>query len=234
MEEKKVILSFSRVTVTERGGAASELSDVTFDLHAGDLMLVRVDEEVPSPPLADTAQGIAEPERGTVTFLDRDWSGLGPDAAAALRARTGRVFESGGWLSNLDLDENVVLAESHHTSRPLREIHEEAAKLAVEFGITDLAGTRCHQVSLQDLQRAGWVRAFLGDPLLLILERPERDVNPGLTGPLLESVGAALARGAAVVWLTSSSRIWEEVVFDNSLRFAMSGPELVPVAETVS
>jgi len=232
--ENDPVLAFDNVTVKEKRGRVRGLCGASFAIHRGELMLVRLAEDAHAAPLADAAQGLGEIEEGSVRFLGQPWQTLAPDAAAALRGKTGRVFESRAWLSNLDLDENVFLAESHHSRRPLTEIKAEALKLAGDFGLSGLGETRCHNVLPPDLRRAEWVRAFLGNPSLLILERPTRDVASHMTAPLEEAVSAACKRGAAVLWITSNPRIWRDGAFNSCLRFALSGPELQPVAETVS
>ena len=105
-------------------------------------------------------------------FEDTDWEEMAADAAAAARGRIGRVFEVRGWISNLDVDENITLAQRHHTSRPLGEIEAEALALAQQFGLADLPRLRPAMLRAGELRRAAWIRALLGAPTLILLEHP--------------------------------------------------------------
>src|SRR5688572_20924135 len=101
------ILKFSKVTVETSGDYETGLSDVSFEIGAGDLLLVRIERENERLPLADVSQGLLQTERGTVSFLGDDWTARSPDEAAAERGRIGRLFEDEGWISDLDVDENI-------------------------------------------------------------------------------------------------------------------------------
>ena len=159
------------------------ISVVTSTLNAADLMLVRVEEGLTRLPFVDVAQGLVEPESGRVMFLGEDWCAMPAGRSAERRGKIGRVFESHAWISNLDVDENVTLAQRHHTLRPEGEIAAEADALAAQFGLRELPHVRPAVVRRADLRRAEWVRAFLGEPRLIILENPTRDVPAdALTG----------------------------------------------------
>ena len=137
---------------------------------------------------------------------------------SALRAIIGRVHDRAEWIPNLDLDENVLLAQRHHTSRGEREIREEAAGLARGFGLETLPARRVHLVGRRDLAAAACVRAFLGGPVLVMLDRPARGMSGSLRPALVETVASARRRGAAVVWITDDPGVWESPALNPALR----------------
>ncbi len=151
----------------------------------------------------DAVCGIEPPPEGVVRFNGADWRELPPAEAERRRARIGRVFEGAAWVSNLDVDENVLLAQRHHTRRPDAELRAEAERLARTFGLARLPGTRAAWTDPRDLQRAQWVRALLGAPALLLLEFPERRAAAVHVAALAAAVDAARARGAGVLWITA-------------------------------
>ncbi len=153
---------------------------------------------------------------------------------ATLRGRIGRVFDAvgvgalgNGWVSHLDVDENVMLAQRHHTRRPSSEIEAEAAKLARMFGLPGLPRGRPAQARIPDLQRAACVRAFIGTPDLILLERPEQGVYPEIMPPLINAVRSARARGAAVVWLNDHPAVWGDRGIRPTWRCVMSGSQML-------
>jgi phospholipid/cholesterol/gamma-HCH transport system ATP-binding protein len=178
------------------------------------------------------AQGLTERYEGTATFLGRDWRSVRPEEGAALRGRIGRLFDAvgavgTGWVNNLDVDENIILSQRHHTARPTSEVEAEAAKLARMFGLPGLPRGRPAQMRLPDLQRAACVRAFLGTPDLVLLERPAQGVYPDIMPPLINAVRSARTRGAAAVWLTDNPAVWGDRGIRPTWRCVISGSQML-------
>src|SRR5688500_17693720 len=148
------ILSLSSLTVEFDPTYDSGIWNVTLRLGPGELALVRLERGHPRLPLADAAEGLVEPAEGSASFLGKDWRSVSPDESSALRGRIGRVFDGQAWVSNLDVDENVVLAQHHHTRRKPAEVADEAAKLARQFGLPGLPSGRPTFTRAPDLQRA--------------------------------------------------------------------------------
>ena len=135
-------------------------------------------------------------------------------------------------MSNLSVVENVTLRLRHHTRKPSREILNEAEKLARRFGLAEIPKDRSSFVPAADLRRAQWVRAFLGEPALLLLERPMQGIATAGLEPLITAVQAALGRGAVAIWITSDERVWNNDTIAVPWRFVVEGHRLRPVTET--
>ena len=225
---EEIILSFDGVTLAAQPPYEAGLDAVSFSLKGGELMVVRIEEGLGRLPFADAAQGLVELDAGRVTFLGEDWRAMPPNRSAERRGRIGRVFESHAWISNLDVDENVTLAQRHHTRRPEDEIAAEAAAFAGQFGLVELPRGRPAVIRRSDLRRAEWVRALIGKPQLIILENPTKDVYmdalPGLAG----AVKAARARGAAAIWMTDDVRALSHVAPESTQKFEFRGAGMVP------
>jgi len=204
------ILEFENVALEPGHSSESSLSGVSLKLHAGELILVLLDREHVHLPLADAASGLVEPAQGCVRFDGRDWTSLRVDESAAQRGRIGRLFDTECWVANLDMDENLMLAQRHHTRRDEAELREEAAELARQFHLPGLPLGQPGGYRRQDLQKAACVRAFMGRPVLILLERPTHDIYADALPALVNAVNSARRRGAAVVWTTESRRVWED------------------------
>lgn len=226
MNTTETVLEFKQVTV--EGGYLYDTAiwQVSFRLQRSELMLVRLEAGHFSLPLADAAQGLVEAIEGGVFFFGEAWSALSDKAKSAARARIGRVFEEPGWISELDMDENITLSQRHHTRRPESEIRDEAAELARRFSLPGLPQSKPSDLLAADLRRAACVRAFLGRPELLILERPTAGVYPEIMPALMGSVRAAQSRGAAVLWTTDDWEVWNDPGIKPTLRCAMTGSQM--------
>lgn len=224
------VLEFEEVAVDGGHGYDTAIWQVTLRLRRGELALVRLEAGHLRTPLADAAQGLVEPLQGSVRFLGAPWPSLSSTALAAARAKIGRVFDEPAWISELDMDENITLAQEHHSRRPLAAIRENAAELARRFSLPGLPLGRPSLMLAPDLRRAACVRALLGTPELLILERPACGVYPEIMPALMASVGAARARGAAVLWTTDNAEEWNDAGIRPTIRCTMTGSQLSIVA----
>ena len=159
--------------------------------------------------LGDLALGLQAPRQGRVFFGGEDWSGMDPREAERRRRRVGRVFAPRGraaWIENLDVEENVMLAQLFNEGSTWEAVRERAEDLARRFGLDGLPTSRPSATPAPDLMAAQWVRAFLPDPLrLLILELPEAAVPEGKAGLLNGEVKRVLDEGTAVIWIDGSA-----------------------------
>lgn len=207
------ILQFISVTLPATDRYNHEVAGIEFNVRPGDCVLVRVEEETVCPPLADAAIGLTAPVAGRILFEGQEWETLSADEVARNRSRIGRVFEEHAWVSNLDVDENVTLAQRHHARRSPAEIRDEALRWARRFGRDALLSVRPAWAPRRELRIAQWIRAFVGAPPLLIFERPTRDATDEECRSFLDAVQEERARGAGVLIMASDERLFGEAPF---------------------
>ncbi|MEI6633745.1 MAG: hypothetical protein WCP22_08000 [Chlamydiota bacterium] len=229
MNGKEPILEFADVTIASARLGHAGMRCVNQRFLPGTLTLIRAEEGSEHVPIAGMAEGLLPLEEGRVLCMGEVWTAMPPERALQRRARIGRVFDGCGWISNLSVEENVALSQRHHTGRPAAQILAEAESLARAFGLSEVPKIRPALVPHQDLRRAEWVRAFLGSPLLILLEYPMRGVPPGHLPRLIAAVREACARKAAVLWLTDSDRVERHAELPPASRYAMRGAALAAV-----
>jgi phospholipid/cholesterol/gamma-HCH transport system ATP-binding protein len=154
---------------------------------------------------------------------------LSHDEANALRGRIGRVFRTANWINHLSLMENILLSQLHHTRRSIRRLRDEAGTLAQQFGLPGLPLGLPGDYTTAELRRAACVRAFLGQPLLILLEEPTSGIYAEIISALMAAVRAARERGAAVIWLTQKSLIWRDPTLPVSQRYRLVAGKLMEV-----
>lgn len=196
--------------------ASFNAGDLRFvlSLAKGELAVFEVGESVRAGWLGDAALGLVKPMKGEVRFLGADWGDMLPgEAERRRRRRAGRVLapeEGAVWLQNLDLDENIQLAQRMDPEQRLGEVAERALRVARRFGLDELPRMRPAAADRRTLQVAQWVRAFLPKELsLLILDRPLRGASAADAVALRENMEEARERGAAVVWVEEVGAVWE-------------------------
>ncbi|OGV57646.1 MAG: hypothetical protein A2283_02875 [Lentisphaerae bacterium RIFOXYA12_FULL_48_11] len=226
------IIDFKNVKLMPTSHRMLALENVTFSLGAGMLAIVHLSEESEYSPLCDLAEGMIEPDDGTVVFMGESWNGMLPWRQGNMRAKIGRVFEHDGWVSNLSVYENITLAERHHTTRSDTEIYGEVKELCKTVGISSVPDQRPDLVGIGVLKKAEWVRAFLGSHSLVLLERPEQGLPDSVLPILFSLVANFLSKQGTVIWTTVNQQVWNNRQIADPMRFVISNGGMRQVGET--
>jgi phospholipid/cholesterol/gamma-HCH transport system ATP-binding protein len=228
MAEAVPILSLSGVRSVELFGRSIGTLDLT--LEPGMLALIDARDAMLAAAFADVCCGLHHPEEGEVRFLQRDWSRQPPEMADALRGLIGRVMSMPGWLRFLDAGTNIMLQQLHHTRVDQAALREDAARLAEHFGLPGLPSGSMSELTPGDLMRAGFVRAFLGGPKLIILESPVQGLHQAMVPALINKLLDVCNQGGAGMWLTRSRLVWDNPAFPATHRMRLDHHGLSSIA----
>ena len=66
----------------------------------------------------------------------------------------------------------------------------------------------------------------MGQPALILLERPTHDIYADVLPALANAVFEARRRGAAVVWTTANRQVWDDAGLSPTQRVRVSGARL--------
>lgn len=229
MNETIPVLKFEDVTIAAGSDGAGGIRDVSFGLEAGTVGLVLLEEGHEQTLVAEAAQGLVDTDQGRVLFKGVPWTEMGVVEQSEQRGRIRRVFDHYGWISNLDVAENLCLAECHHSGRGHDDVLAEAKQWADRFGLPRIPEARPVRLPAQTLRKLEWVRAFLGRPELIILERPLLGVARTEAPLLADAVREAAERGVAVLWMACEA---PAVDFGAAVRrrvYRMDGERLIAV-----
>lgn len=223
------VLEIAQATVFSGDLEGANLMRGGMHVDAGDLVLIQVVDLHQAELWADLAVGLLTPEEGRVSILGNDLSDLDTETCNWLRGRIGRVFSRGNWMDRLSLLDNILLSARHHDRCDDDDLRAEASALATAFDLPGIPLGMPHGFTRMELQRAACVRAFLGDPLLVILEDPTYAAQASLLKPLVDEIRAARNRGAAVMWFSRAAEIWRDRSNLVTRRYRMAGNELMEV-----
>lgn len=226
-----LILKFSAVSYDMAVGYDTAIEDLSFDLAAGELLLIRLEAHHRDVPIPDLAAGLLEPKTGNVEFMGQDWQTMSARQVEEQRGTIGRTFSGKGWLSNLDIEENIFLAQRYHDAQSDVDLAAQADGLAKAFGFPGVPPGRPAAARPIDLRRLDLVRAFLCRPKLLILESPPTETGKELTDTLVKKVNALCDGGGAALWTTLDPAVWDHAELKKCRRMIMSGTKLQPIAE---
>lgn len=229
LEKQRNVLRFEGTVLTTDLYASSVSDELNLEVSGGDLFLIRFARSEQTSTFAGACAGIIQPLRGAVYFLGQNWQKLRPDLANALRGRIGRVFTTANWINHLSLLENILLPQLYHTHRRAVSIRDEAGELAERFGLPGVPLGLPGDFTPADLQRAACVRAFLGRPSLVLLQEPASGMPSEILPPLIQAIRDARNRGAAVIWLTRESAIWNDASIPKTRRYRLVARKLMEV-----
>ena len=206
------------------------LPNVPLDLRLGrgDCALIETYDPERATAFADLCSGMIGLRHGVVRCMGFDWTELGWERACALRGRIGRIHGKAAWIGMLRTHIDIMLPQLHHTREPEFAIVQSANALASRLGLPGLPLVRPDRLSEGDLMRAACVRAFLGEPRLLLLENPVSAEHAELIDPLLDLLSQALDRGAAAICFTRDVPLWQAQNFPTTHRLHLLEDGLSP------
>lgn len=195
-------------------------------IAAGELVLVDTEAHEQERALVDAALGLAPPLAGEVRFRDHDWQRLPAHFRDALRGRCGLVPREGGLVPYAGLAENVLLARRFHARTPDAALLAEAATLARRFGLPGLPVHGGESDNVFDRLRLLCLRAFLGEPWLVMIESRAEPWRRELVGPVVDALQAVRERGGAGVWFVADDPIFDDRAIPATRRLRPRGRHL--------
>ena len=184
-------------TYDASGRFVQALVDVTASFHAGRVAAVSGPSGSGKSTLLRILAGLDVPTEGEVTVCGTALSGLRPRARRRLR-RTDVAFLYQKPSDNLV---SYLTAEQHlRMSAEMRGAHGVDAHDALELvGIAHAGRRRPHELSGGEQQRLAVAQAIVVSPRLLLLDEPTAELDHDNGAHIVELLGAAAARGSAVV-----------------------------------
>jgi peptide/nickel transport system ATP-binding protein len=163
------------------GEKVHALRDVTLEIPAGSLSVIKGPSGSGKTTLLHLIAGLDEPTAGDVRVGERALAGMLPQEKIDLvQGQIGFVFQSFGLLPFLSVEENVqVPLRLLYTSRQERRgLVEEVLGIV---GLTDRAGHRTYELSGGEQQRVAIARALVKRPTLILADEPTGQLD-SLTG----------------------------------------------------
>jgi branched-chain amino acid transport system ATP-binding protein len=205
--------------VSKRFGGVHALTDVSFDIAAGQIYGLIGPNGAGKTTLFNVLTGIYAPDAGTITFDARPLAGLKPHAVTALGIA--RTFQNIRLFANLSALENVMIGRHVRTragvvGAVLRDratvseeaaIERRAAELLEYVGITARANDPAGSLPYGDQRRLEIARALATDPKLLALDEPAAGMNESETRVLRGLLERIRADGVTILLIEHDMRL---------------------------
>ena len=173
--------------------------------------------------------GLLYPDEGDVIVHGRSIPSL-PDAELfELRRKFGVLFQDGALFGSLNLYDNVAFPLRQHTEKSDEEIAEIVNRRMREVGLGGEGEKMPNQLSGGMRKRAGFARALVLDPEIVLFDEPDSGLDPVRTALLCELIKEIHAEnGGCYVVIThdimSARRVAEHLSVLWRGRIVESGP----------
>ena len=191
--------------VSKSFGPVQALSDVNFEVHAGEVVALVGDNGAGKSTLVKTIAGIHTLDSGTISFEGQDVHITTPSDAVALGIAT--VYQDLALCDNLDVVENLFLGREELVGgppvlAPLDEVgmEKQTGELLENLAVT-ITDVRAEVGTMSGGQRqqVAIARSLLGEPKLVMLDEPTAALGVRQTAQVLALVKRLRERGYGVL-----------------------------------
>jgi phospholipid/cholesterol/gamma-HCH transport system ATP-binding protein len=173
--------------------------------------------------------GLLYPDQGDVIVAGQSIPSLSDDDLFELRKKFGVLFQDGALFGSLNLYDNVAFPLRQHTEKGEDEIAEIVNRRLREVGLGDANEKMPNELSGGMRKRAGFARALVLDPEIVLFDEPDSGLDPVRTALLCELIKEVHAEnGGTYVVIThdilSARRVAEHIAILWRGRIVDSGP----------
>jgi len=173
--------------------------------------------------------GLLYPDEGDVIVHGRSIPSLSDAELFELRRKFGVLFQDGALFGSLNLYDNVAFPLRQHTEKGEDEIAEIVNRRMREVGLGGEGHKMPNELSGGMRKRAGFARALVLDPEIVLFDEPDSGLDPVRTALLCELIKEVHAEnGGCYVVIThdimSARRVAEHISVLWKGRIVESGP----------
>lgn len=128
--------------------------------------------------------GLLEPDAGEVLIFGQDIWRISENERYELRKRFGVLFQDGALFGSMNLFDNVAFPLRKHTDKAESEIADIVMARLGEVGLERAASKLPNEISGGMRKRAGFARALVMEPDIVLFDEPDSGLDPVRTSLL--------------------------------------------------
>ena len=173
--------------------------------------------------------GLLYPDEGDVLVHGESVPNMADDDLFEMRKKFGVLFQDGALFGSMNLYDNVAFPLRQHTDKGEDEIGDIVNRRLKEVGLGGAGDKMPNELSGGMRKRAGFARALVLDPQIVLFDEPDSGLDPVRTALLCELIQEIHAEnGGAYVVIThdimSARRVAEYIAILWKGRIVESGP----------
>ncbi len=200
------------------------LSNVSLEVEKGEFVLLMGASGAGKSTLLRMLIGAERPDEGQVFVQGKNVTTLRRSEIPYLRRKVGTVFQDFRLLPKKTVFENVALPLLVQGVSPA-DIRRKVTEALRAVGVEHKRDQLPVGLSTGEQQRVCIARAIVNGPIVLLADEPTGNLDPALTGEIIELFKLINARGTTVVVATHDPLVMEQV---NRRVITLSEGSLVP------
>ncbi len=189
------------------------LSGVSIEVNKGDVVSILGPSGSGKTTLLRCINFLERADSGVFSFdgKEYDLSHISGKEIAAIRKKTGFVFQNYNLFANKTVLHNVTLGLTSARKFPKEEAEKRAIKVLEKVGMAEFRDYYPSQLSGGQQQRVAIARALATDPSILYFDEPTSALDPQLTAEVLEVMRQLAKDGMTMIVVTHEMGFAREV-----------------------
>lgn len=132
--------------------------------------------------------GLLEPDDGEVLIFGKNIWNISESERYQLRRNFGVLFQDGALFGSMNIYDNVAFPLRKHTDLSEKEVEDVAMERLVEVGLEAALEKAPNEISGGMRKRAGFARALVMDPKIVLFDEPDSGLDPVRTSLLCDLI----------------------------------------------
>jgi len=174
--------------LTKSFGGQPVWADVSLTLPAGEISVLLGPSGTGKSVFLKTLVGLLRPDRGSIWIDDEDLPALGERRLYEVRKLFGVLFQDGALFGSMNVYDNVAFPLRQHTDASEGQIAQKVTERLSDVGLGDAVDDLPSQLSGGMRKRAGFARALVMEPDIVIFDEPDSGLDPVRTALLCDLI----------------------------------------------
>ena len=217
------------IDVKKSFGRNTVLNGLNFGIPEGQISMIIGPSGTGKSVCIKHMVGLLYPDEGDVLVHGESVPNMADDDLFEMRKKFGVLFQDGALFGSMNVFDNVAFPLRQHTDKGEEEIAEICNRRLREVGLSGALDKMPNELSGGMRKRAGFARALVLDPQIVLFDEPDSGLDPVRTALLCELIQEVHAEnGGAYVVIThdimSARRVADYLAVLWKGRIVESGP----------
>jgi len=176
------------IDLVKQFGRARVLNGVNLGLPDNQVSMVLGPSGTGKSVLIKHIVGLLYPDSGDVLVHGESIPNMTEDELFEVRKKFGLLFQDGALFGSMNIYENTAFPLRQHTDKGEEEIGEIVTRRLKEVGLTEATYKMPNELSGGMRKRAGFARALVLEPQIVMFDEPDSGIDPVRTALLCELI----------------------------------------------